>query len=585
MALSVKVYDNGDHTCIVWLTSDASAIPECRGFTIRRLLNGSESYLHGIVGFTESDVLDPAAPWKFPLQRYMWWDYGVKPGDVVQYSVIPVIGPDKDSLALSSDASPLTDHITVTGQATPHMSAYFNKGIVASQWVSRALAAEPKGTKILDLIATPGDGLRDALSGLLRPKILSLLAETREAGGEIYAALYELKDPELIDALTALGKRCHLLLANGAFKPPSDDENATVREALRQKVDLHDRIVTSGHFAHNKFVVFCGADGKPQRVLTGSTNWTETGLCTQANNAVIVEDPEVAADFLAEWKLLEQAGDAYPASLAAANSIPHSSFQLDGAKITQWFAPTSEGQDLAYARGLIDAAKEGILFLFFNPGAFVGPDEPTRWTLLQNILVRHHPDSPTYDPRLYVRGVVNQEIPNLTTLPPAAQGSTQPAVLQDPSAPAPVTLFAGANASALSHDVMVPKNIKTAFHNWAAELLGSGVHVHSKVVVLDPFGSHPVVMTGSHNLGYKASTENDDNLMIVEGNAPLAAAFSLNIIGIYETYRWNGYVEIHRQDPKAWHGLLDSDSWQAGYLTGAGLAEIEFWLGAPPPGP
>lgn len=86
-------------------------------------------------------------------------------------------------------------------------------------------------------------------------------------------------------------------------------------------------------------------------------------------------------------------------------------------------------------------------------------------------------------------------------------------------------------------------------------------------------------MTGSHNLGFKASSENDDNLVIVEGNAPLAAAYAINIISIYQTYRWNSYVEAHRQDPKVWHGLVDNDTWQDGYLTGAHLAETKFWMG------
>jgi hypothetical protein len=128
---------------------------------------------------------------------------------------------------------------------------------------------------------------------------------------------------------------------------------------------------------------------------------------------------------------------------------------------------------------------------------------------------------------------------------------------------------------------MVPKAIKDTFHNWAKENLGSGVHVHSKVVVIDPFGEHPVVMTGSHNLGFKASTANDDNLMIVEGNARLAAAYAINIIAIYQSYRWNTNVEKHRQDATFWHGLEDDDTWQNGYLTGDHLSEYEFWLGTP----
>jgi hypothetical protein len=87
-------------------------------------------------------------------------------------------------------------------------------------------------------------------------------------------------------------------------------------------------------------------------------------------------------------------------------------------------------------------------------------------------------------------------------------------------------------------------------------------------------------MTGSHNLGFKASSANDDNLAIVEGNAPLAAAYAINIIAIFQTYRWNSYVESHRADSNAWHGLVDNDQWQTGYLTGDQLAETQFWMKA-----
>jgi hypothetical protein len=584
MSLNVKVYDNGDHTCLVWLPSDLQPIPGCRGFTIRRLKGGTESYLHGFVGFSDDDKLDPTAMWKHPVQRFMWWDYGLTPGDVVQYSVVPVVGPDKDHLQLSTAAaSPLTPKMTISGQATPKISAYFNKGIVAAQWVSRALATLGKNPKIADVIADitpPGNQLRNELSGLLRPQILSMLADVKKNGGEIYAALYELNDPELIAALTALGKKCHLILANGAFKPPTNDENKAVRAKLHSVVDLYDRLVSGDHFAHNKFVVVCDSGGTPQRVLSGSTNWTMTGLCTQANNGIIVDDPGLAKDFLDEWNLLKAAGNAYPPTLAKSNSTA-ATFNVDGAQITQWFAPTSAGQDLDFARQLINAAKQGILFLFFNPGAFVGSDKPeSKWTLLQNILFRHHTGTSNFDGGLYIRGVVNQEIANLTT---ESTGAPSTHAALDPNAATPVTLFNGGTQPPqhLGYESMVPKNIKDVFHDWSTEMLGSGVHIHSKVVVLDPFGQNPVVMTGSHNLGFKASSANDDNLMIVQGNAPLAAAYAANIIAIYQAYRWNAYVEAHRQDPKVWHGLVDNDSWQDDYLAGDELAEIRFWLGSP----
>src|SRR5262249_35237444 len=138
MSIDLKVYDNGDHTCLVWLPTGTGLVPksikDCRGFAIRRICDGKEQYLHGFVGFTDKDQLDPENPWKFPLQRFMWWDYGVKAGDTVQYSVVPVVGPSKDKIKLDpANASALTDAMTITGQCTPHLSSYFNKGIVAAQ--------------------------------------------------------------------------------------------------------------------------------------------------------------------------------------------------------------------------------------------------------------------------------------------------------------------------------------------------------------------------------------------------------------------------------------------------------------------
>src|SRR5262249_32632429 len=147
------------------------------------------------------------------------------------------------------------------------MSAYFNKGIVASQWVSRALKSAPAKQKLAQVVATNGNELRNALGGLLRTQILARLQKVKAEKGKIFAALYELNDPELIPALSALGKDCNLILGNGAFKsnnPGENDENSKVRSQLRSKVTLFNRIVTKGHFAHNKFVVFCDSTGKPQ---------------------------------------------------------------------------------------------------------------------------------------------------------------------------------------------------------------------------------------------------------------------------------------------------------------------------------
>jgi hypothetical protein len=177
--------------------------------------------------------------------------------------------------------------------------------------------------------------------------------------------------------------------------------------------------------------------------------------------------------------------------------------------------------------------------------------------------------------------VVNQEIAGLTTEDPNKKSKKHAAL--DATNSAPVTLYDGGKnpPHPVPYGSIVPKAIKEAFHDWMSEVMNQGVHVHSKVIVIDPFGEKPVVMTGSHNLGHKASTQNDDNLMIIEGNAPLAAAYAINIIAIYQTYRWNTYVDQHDKDPQVWHGPIDDPKWQDSYLAddSPDLAEIKFWLG------
>jgi len=85
---------------------------------------------------------------------------------------------------------------------------------------ARQLAAAPKKSKIKDLVsqrATSCETPSAASSG--RDSLAS--RRTKKNNGKIYAALYELNDPELIPALETFGKDCNLILANGASRAPA----------------------------------------------------------------------------------------------------------------------------------------------------------------------------------------------------------------------------------------------------------------------------------------------------------------------------------------------------------------------------
>jgi phosphatidylserine/phosphatidylglycerophosphate/cardiolipin synthase-like enzyme len=76
-----------------------------------------------------------------------------------------------------------------------------------------------------------------------------------------------------------------------------------------------------------------------------------------------------------------------------------------------------------------------------------------------------------------------------------------------------------------------------------------------------------VVAFGSHNLGYKASYSNDENLVIVQGHQDVALAYAAHVLDVYDHYRFRGIEIAQRKKEKRLKGNLKSclqtdDKWQ-----------------------
>jgi hypothetical protein len=193
-----------------------------------------------------------------------------------------------------------------------------------------------------------------------------------------------LTDTELLQLLIG-SPYVHLILSDAG---KDDSTNRPARQALAEShTDVRSRIMPSGHIGHNKLVVYADATGTPRAVLTGSTNWTDTGLCGQSNNAVVVESDGLAAAYFAYWKRLgddtEAAGgearELQGSVLRKANRTPVDVQLGDGTPVRVWFSPNTAQKnnwkdseapvDLAEVFGLIKGAKQAVLFLAFQPGS------------------------------------------------------------------------------------------------------------------------------------------------------------------------------------------------------------------------
>jgi hypothetical protein len=222
--ITIKAYANSDHAYVVWVSD--KPIEECLGFALYRLPTGETSpqIVDTFVGpTTEKNVpagtRRPSTVW--PIQKFMWSDYLIGTQSEVRYQVIAMCGPDFDNMK-PGQKSPWSNPVSLMTPANAAIQPYFNRGVVSTQWVARQLHGSRQSLKAL---VDPTDGttnnVRDFLGGELKKGQLDLLDSQCKAGAYIYAALFELNDPEVLPALEKFGLRAHIILSDGTHKAPA----------------------------------------------------------------------------------------------------------------------------------------------------------------------------------------------------------------------------------------------------------------------------------------------------------------------------------------------------------------------------
>jgi PLD-like domain len=570
--LTLSVFVNGDDALLQWI---ADEIPdELRGFAVQRRRNGGEpEYLETFVppgpDEHQNGQLERSDAW--PFRTFSWTDHLVNLNDRVRYRVVPVFWTERHvkSEPRLSEASAWSDERTLApGAPDSRCSVYFNRGFVLSQFASRYVREKFGAFDVAalrkfkaELRASDEAAFRAFLGGPLRVEMLRWLDNTRRNGGEIFAALYELEDPELLKRMTALGPRAHVVLSNGSVKVKGTDQNAEGREALhRAGVQVVDRMVSPGALGHNKFVVVCDRAGAAKRVWTGSTNWTPTGLCTQINNGLMVEDAELAARYLAQWRLLSSAGNAHPAALTRTNgeaiTVKRPAARRKAAlDATVRFSRAPHRVDLDELKALVAGTEHGLLFLMFRPG--------------ENGVLPAVRKLAKDKPQVLVRGVVS----TLETDAPEHERKD-----------VDVEIFGTAGdeeSLSRSYSVIEPTGFEHPVSVWAAETTRgrfmSGVGpaiVHSKVLVVDPFGDHPTVVTGSHNFSDPASAKNDENYVVIRDDPGLAEAYAVNIQSAWRHYAPRTATARTAADRNAKD--LKDEEWLRAQLAGQ-EREAAFW--------
>jgi len=556
MAINVKAYANADDVLIAWQPDTWSN--DWVGFQLERRNNTTQqsTILSNRIPpkAGEKQVPDGGiASTQSPFRRCIWTDHSVIDTDNVSYRVTAMkAGPNDTFTPDAGTTTGWTAPVVATGDAGDGLEAYFNRGTLMSQIVSRFVRGDTSDDSLRNFVKSLSDPTTQArryLSGDALHQILAFLHDADLRGSQIHAAIYEMNDEELVGALKPFGNRGHVLLGNGsATKPNIAGELSGAGLEVKHR-DLSNA-GRSSPSVHNKFVVESDAHGNAIRVLTGSTNWTTTGLCTQLNNVLIIENATIAKRYLDQWSKLVAAGNDMPPALKTSNSTP-----TTDSNITVYFAATNNEAEFKPVLDLIKNAKDGALFLMFMPG---------QSPLLDALLGR------AQDNDIYVRGVVS---------------SVTPSKNGDIASVGGEVVKSGAPTQSFHDDVQLPHGVSaTNEPSWAdvefsvSQIRNAGMIaiVHSKTIVIDPFSDNCTVITGSHNFSVAASEKNDENLVIVRGNKQLAQAYALHINGVYDHYSWRGYLGSGGNPDQ----IYSLDGWKPG---GGKEQELDFWMEEPVP--
>jgi hypothetical protein len=335
--ISARAYANNEVAYIAWKLD--GMVDGCLGFDIVRVRIDGKEQPKGLAAFVPfkgqhnpSWIAQDTGVW--PVQKLFWRDLTLRrhrddtarreSGFDVKYSIRPVgdleEGMEEVPVRQSKSYDGPRRKLGYLGPAKVTntiridddfggVRATFTNGILSGQWLKHAIESDGKvfnKNTVVEAIADEQSPIRHYLTGDVLETLTLFMTDKKYTKGKLRLALYELHDEELKDLLIKNKKRVEVILSNTSKARGGtvwDNTNKQSRKDLKKAgVKVHDRMFNNNHIGHNKFAVWLNP--KPKAVMTGSTNWTSTGLCGQSNNAVIIESAELAAGYSEYWENL-----------------------------------------------------------------------------------------------------------------------------------------------------------------------------------------------------------------------------------------------------------------------------------------
>lgn len=544
----------GTHNAILGIDLQENKRAGCLGFSIHRTDLGPTAepfaedkqpsrWLPNMVRFPNDAPDSPENPLtteRAPLQKFRWGDYTLRPAQTYRFKVIPQYGKPGALETLPELSDGVEVEVTTEDPTSPETSVFFNRAAAASEAFNRKF---PKITK-LDDDTEDAKAARTWLSNGLEEAILAYLAQAKDKSCTLHAAVYEFQKPELLQGLKdAIARGADVQVVYHHRQKNAADTTAKKNDDAIAKADQDDQqtklkdVVTprkanpQAAIMHNKFVILLkevNGEKVPQAVWTGSTNWTDGGIYGQLNVGHAIDDADVAAAYEAYFQLLKADTEAAAMKHALATITPISLLLPGEHKVVPIFSPQSTDAMLHLYASLCENAK----CLMVSAPFALSP-------IILAALTKKQIDVLRFMLLDKMSGLGKGEEVQVIQGDPAnsiAAATTLPSPLHDFQG----NLLAG----------------KESFHH-------AGIHIHSKIILVDPFGSDPIIVTGSANFSMNSTEENDSNSLVIRGHTAVADIYVTEFMRMFEHYHFRASQTA--ADAKKPLALAEDDTWSDKY--------------------
>src|SRR5204863_1219805 len=105
---------------------------------------------------------------------------------------------------------------------------------------------------------------------------------------------------------------------------------------------------------------------------------------------------------------------------------------------------------------------------------------------------------------------------------------------------------------------------------WAAEksagsLFMSGVNfLHNKIILIDPLGDVPIVVSGSANYSENSTSKNDENTLVIKGDDRVADIYFAEYVRLFDHFAFREWLGEHKTEFNPF--LEEGSTWVGKYF-------------------